>query len=45
MMDESYSFCMDDACEKLVSMYKGIIETEESDLSEQRGGTGKADRR
>ena len=32
MMDESYSFCMDDACEKLVSMYKGIIETEESDF-------------
>ena len=32
VVEESYSFCMDDACEKLVSMYKGIIETEESDF-------------
>ncbi len=32
VMDESYSLCMNDACEKLVSIYEGIIETEESDF-------------
>ncbi|MCI7126826.1 MAG: hypothetical protein MR934_00960, partial [Clostridium sp.] len=32
MMDEFYSFCMDDACEKLVSIYEGIIETEKLDF-------------
>ena len=32
VMDESYSFSMNDACEKLVSIYEGIIETEESDF-------------
>ena len=32
VMDETYSFSMNDACEKLVSIYEGIIETEESDF-------------
>lgn len=32
--EESYSFCMNGACEKLVSIYEDMIETEESDFPE-----------
>lgn len=34
VVKESYSFCMNGACEKLVSIYEDMIETEESDFPE-----------